>query len=82
MFSFLLKIISYDVCVHVSELNECLPGICNTGICQDAVAGFNCICDDTGYTGETCEESKKTPIKIKIIFHVGCIRGQMKNSNT
>ena len=46
------------MCVF-SELNECLPGICNAGICKDFVDDFNCICDDTGYTGETCEESKK-----------------------
>ena len=42
--------------VFVPDIDECNSLPCmNGGSCTDSVNGFDCSCDNPGYTGTLCE---------------------------
>ena len=42
--------------ILLTEIDFCENIICrNGGRCESGVDGYQCICDDTGYSGAFCE---------------------------
>ena len=49
--------LNFRVFVLFPDIDECASDPCINGVCQNMVAGFNCVCED-GYIGIHCQIRK------------------------